>query len=65
MEIKQPEHEAGQSHSFGAKAKNGWNYAYTPPYAFMLWYLLRHSGSLIFFVWVSKEILSLQVQDSM
>ena len=34
---KQTEHKAGHLRLFGAKVKNGWNYAYIPPYAFMLW----------------------------
>jgi len=52
MGKKQPEHKAGHLHSFGAKVKNGWNYAYIPPYVFMLCCLMRHSDSFIFFFYL-------------
>jgi len=36
-----PGHEADYSHPSSAKVWNAWNYTSTPPYVFMVWYLVK------------------------
>jgi len=35
LDVKEPDHEAGHSHTSRAEVKNGCSYTSTPPHAFM------------------------------
>jgi hypothetical protein len=45
---KQPGHEADHSSSCIAKVKNVWLYTFTPPFVFMVWYLVKHGNNFTF-----------------
>jgi hypothetical protein len=41
-----PGHEADHSPSSSAEVKNAWSYTSTPPYTFMVWCLMKSTGTL-------------------
>jgi len=46
--IKRPEREAGHLPPSSAEVKNAWSYTFTPPYAFIAWYLIKHGDNFNF-----------------
>jgi hypothetical protein len=46
--IKRPGREIYHSPATGAEVKNTWLYAFTPPYAFMLWCLISEAEENFF-----------------
>jgi hypothetical protein len=49
-EVKRPGREAGHSPTSSAEGKNAWNYKSTPPYVFMVWYLVKHRDNFRYLV---------------
>jgi hypothetical protein len=41
LEVKQPGHEADHSRLSSAKV-NSWSHTSTPPYVFMVWYVVKY-----------------------
>jgi hypothetical protein len=45
--VKQPGHAIDHSLPSSAEVKNVWSYTFTPPYLFMVWYLVKHRDNFI------------------
>jgi hypothetical protein len=46
--VKWPWHEGGHSPPSSLKFKNAWNYASTPPYVFMVVFLIKYRDNFTF-----------------
>jgi hypothetical protein len=47
--LKRQDREADYTPPFTVEVKNAWNYASTPKYVFMAWYLVKHTDSFTFY----------------
>jgi len=46
--VKRPGREGDHSPPSSAEIKNAWSYTSTPPYVFMVWYLVKHRDNFTF-----------------